>query len=202
MSTHPVSASRPGGLALWHIDAAGIALCAALGALWYFGGLQPLSAAAESREALQAQLSEQDAKLQDANNLRAAHRRTLSKLEEQIHSGQVTLQRLEQLNSRIATLTTLAQSHDLRVDEIRPGAPVVLSRYITVPIRLAGTGSYSDAARFVHALHSELRDLGVAGFELRAEPEAPDKTPTFAFSLLWYAAPGGAPAQAPQASRK
>jgi len=202
MSTARVIASRLGGLKLWQIDAAGLALCAGLGALWYFGGLQPLSAAAETREMLQAQLSEEDGRLSDANSLRSAHRRSLNKLEEQIKSGSVTLQRLEQLNGRIATLTTLAQAHHLRVDEIRPGAPVTLPRYITVPIRLEGAGSYSDAARFVHGLHVDLRDLGVAGFDLRAEPEAPDKTPTFAFSLIWYAKTAVPPAQTAEMPRK
>jgi Tfp pilus assembly protein PilO len=194
MGTRPIADRFPAA-ALWQIDAVGLGVCAALGAVWYFAGLQPVSQAAASRETLEAQLSERDTRLSELFSSRSTHQRTVTVLEEKIQAGSVNLRPVDDVNTRISELNTLAVRHDLRIDEVRPGAPVTLPRYVTVPIRLAGTGSYAECSRFMHALRSELRDIGVAGFDLRGEPEAPDKPPTFAFTLVWYAAPAAPPAR-------
>jgi Tfp pilus assembly protein PilO len=193
-----VLAERLPSLALWQIDAAGVAVCAGLGAIWYFCGLQPVSQASASREVLTAQLAECDAKLDGLMNARNHHARLADSLSHDIEASSVQLSAVGHLNARIADLNALASKHHLRIDEVRPAAPIALPRYVTVPIRLAGTGSYAECAGFLHALRGELRDMGVSGFELHGEPEAPDKPANFAFSLVWYAAPAAPPARAPR----
>ena len=187
-------AQRFPAAALWQIDALGLGVCAALGALWYFAGLQPVSQAAASRETLEAQLTERDTRLSELFASRSTHQRAAASLEEKIHAGSVNLRPVGDVNTRVAELNTLAVRHHLRIDEVRPGAPLTLQRYVTVPIRLGGRGTYAECSRFLHALRTELRDMGVAGFDLRGEPEAPDKPPTFVFTLVWYAAPAAPPA--------
>jgi hypothetical protein len=194
MSAFRRIARRLPSVPIWQIDAAGAAACAALGALWYFAGLQPVSEAAASREALTIELSARDSTLDGLFQARSTHQRIADKLSRDIESGSVKLRPAEHVNARIAELNTLAARHHLRIDEVRPGAPATLSRYVTVPIRLAGAGTYAQCSGFLHALRGDLRDMGVAGFELRGEPEAPDKPPTFAFTLVWYAAPASPPA--------
>jgi Tfp pilus assembly protein PilO len=188
-------AQRFPALPLWQIDTIGLGVCAALAGLWYCAGVHPVSEAAASREVLQTELAERDAKLDGLMASRAAHQRLATKLSDQIEAGSVQLKPVEHVNARIAELNALAVRHGLRIDEVRPGAPATLPRFITVPIRLAGTGNYAECSQFLHTLRSDLRDMGVAGFELRGEPEAPDKPPSFAFTLLWYAAPAAPPAR-------
>jgi Tfp pilus assembly protein PilO len=186
-------APRLQGFSLWHIDVAGLGLCAMLATLWYYAGVRPLSEAAASREVLQGELAARDARYDEAVRARSEQQQKAIDLQKQIDSDSIRLLTLDQLNARIAALNTLAKSYGLRIDEVRPASPVILPRYTTVAIHLAGAGTYADGARFLHALRTDLRDTGIVGFELRGEPEAPDKTPTFSFHLLWYAAPSARP---------
>jgi Tfp pilus assembly protein PilO len=179
----------------WQIDAVGIGACLAACAAWYFLGLRPLSEAKEHRIALSAELTARQGRLADLEKSLAAERGRLARLASSVSDGQVQLKTLESLNERLASLGELASECDLRVDEIKPGSAAPLRHYTAVPIRLAGTGAFPQAAIFFHSLQERFRDVGVAGFDLKGEPEATDKPPTFSIQLLWYAAPDAAAAK-------
>jgi Tfp pilus assembly protein PilO len=181
---------------LWRIDGIGVGICGALAVAWYFLGLAPLTNAKQDR----ARLEESFARTQDrlgAMEANAAQKLTqLGALREQLKSKAIKLESVAQLNERLARLSDLAVRFKLNVDELKPGTPYAAPHYTAVPIRLAGHGSYPQCAQFFHALQQEQRDVGVAAFELRGEPEAADKPPSFGVQLLWYAAPE--PARAPE----
>lgn len=189
MSDRRPLASLQSAFELWRIDAAGLAVCALLGAIWYFAGLKPLSDARAEHDVLQEQLTDRGGALEERSGERTARLRQVAAMKTKIDSGKVKLQNVDQLNKRIAEISALAGQAHLRVDELRPGAPVALRRYTTVPVRLDGTGSFPECVRFLHDLHEQFHDTGVVGFELRGEPEAPDKPSTFVLNLVWYADP-------------
>lgn len=190
--------TRPAALrvdpALLRIDAIGCAVCAALAGLWYFAGVHPLSEARAARESARTLLCDRDAQIAELYASRSAFQKSLRDMQERLNTGQVQLQPPEQVNTRIDQLTQLAAACNLRVDQIKPESPTVLAKYTTIQIRLEGAGSWADAARFLHRLKEKHPDNGITGFELRGEPEASDKVPHFAFSLIWYAQPPARPA--------
>jgi|ERR1044071_3038861 Tfp pilus assembly protein PilO len=190
--------SSAGSMRSWQIDAAGVALCLGLAGVWYLAGVQPLSAARASREVLQGELNERELRAGELDDECLHKKGQAENLRQQIESGKVVLAPVDKLNGHIAELNGLAAGHNLRIDIVKPSQPVVLPRYTTVPIRISGSGSFADAARFLHALHEGHRDTGLVGMELHAEPEAPDKEPYFAFNLVWYAEPPAPPAKSPR----
>ena len=189
MTPEPAKAPLP----LWALDLLGLAACAALGAGCYFMGIAPLDRAREARAALEVTLADradQRQQLADSKRRQEAH---LLSLRQNIEQAAITLEPADNINTRLRALTELAGGHTLRLDEIRPGNPAPLEHYTGVPIRIAGQGRYADVARFLHAVHQEFRDVGITGLDLRGEPEATDKPPTFAVHLLWYAEPAPPP---------
>lgn len=197
---------------LWQVDAAGLGACAILALVWYFAGLQPISEARASRDTLEAQLAEREDAVTSLYQDRSGRQTEINELEAQLDRAAVQMKPAEHVNTRVQELNRLAAGFPdgdggapdlrLRVDEIQPGAPKVLSRYTTVPIRLAGRGSYAACTRFLHDLKRQFPDTGIVGFELRSEPDSPDKPPYFSFNLLWYAAPAAPPAPAARAGEK
>jgi Tfp pilus assembly protein PilO len=174
---------------LWTIDLAGIGTCALLAACWYLLGLQPLSDARAARTALETELLARTTKQESLTAAQSKQKGVLDRLLGDVAAASIHLEGEDQINARLRSLAEWALAGNLRLDELRPGAAASFQHYTGVPIRLAGTGSYDAVARFLHTIHEKHRDVGVIGLELRGEPEASDKPPTFAIQLLWYAAP-------------
>lgn len=189
----PPARGRPiDRMALWQIDAGGLALCAALAAAWYYAGLQPLQQARADRVSAEEELR---AKTRDAETLqadRAGVQHRLKELEDAIGASRVRLEPADRINERVAGLTALARDEGLRLDEIKPGAGTALARYMTVPIHISGSGLYAKCAGFLTELHGQFPDVGVTSLDLRGEPATPDRPPHFVFDLVWYAAPEAA----------
>jgi Tfp pilus assembly protein PilO len=178
---------------IWYLDIAGVAACALLCVGWYMVGLSPLSDAKAARVALEAELGEHTEQQRKLLETKRRQEEQLLTLRERIEKAATTLEPASQINNRIRALTELAAPYGLRLDEVRPGDVAFLEHYTGVPIRIAGQGSYEQVARFLHGLHGKYKDVGITGMDLRGEPEAPDKPPTFVVQLLWYATPQAAP---------
>jgi Tfp pilus assembly protein PilO len=174
---------------IWYLDVAGVAACAVIAAGWYLVGLAPLSEAKRARVALEAELGGHTDQQRKLLETKQRQEEQLLTLKDRIAQAATTLEPASQINNRIRSLTELAEPYKLRLDEIRPGDVAYLEHYTGVPIRIAGQGSYEQVARFLHGLHEGYKDIGITGMDLRGEPEAPDKPPTFVVHLLWYATP-------------
>jgi Tfp pilus assembly protein PilO len=177
---------------LLQVDAIGIAICLACAGAWYLLGWSPLTEAKASRQFLAEQAAERESKLAEMEDRRRLHQERLQALDLQISEVRQPLEPAEHINSRLKTVTDMASECTLRIDEIRPGSATVLEHYTGVPIRVSGEGGYAAATRFMHEVQKRYRDIGVTGFELRGEPQAPEKPTTFVVDLLWYAKPHGA----------
>ena len=175
--------------ALWRLDAAGAVLALALGASFYFLGVEPLrrtrSANETARQALAAAQSSADrsrAELRDLEGQVAEARRAMA-------AAPLRLESTARMNTRMAEFNALASTRGLVVDEVRPGSPSAGPWFTEVPIRIAGSGPYASCLFFLNALASQFPDTGVAAIELRGDPTTDDTPAIFTFDLVWYAAP-------------
>jgi Tfp pilus assembly protein PilO len=185
------AAPRRARPSLLSINLAGAATCALMTAGWYLISLAPQQEARAQRQDLWEQLQPRLDKIGTLENQVLADRLLLSAVGEQIARGELQLRSIEQINQRIADITAAAGGHGLRLDEVKPGTPGTTHWFMTVPVRLSGSGDYPRLAAFLHALPTLFPDVAVTGFQIRGEPEAVDKPPRFELNLVWYAAPRG-----------
>ena len=90
-----------------------------------------------------------------------------------------------------------SMQYRMRSTSASPPSPLE-GKALIVPIKLAGTGSYPDLARFLHSLRETFRDTAITTLKLTAQPAAPNPARTsenvpaaFTIDLAWYAAPAG-----------
>lgn len=185
-------------LSLWQIDALGLLTCAVVGALWYSVGFHPLTEAKAARVAREAELPAREEAAFQAEKVRAAADRTLQQVRAQTEAYAIRLSGLERLTEAVAGLNQLATAQGLTCDELKPGQPTIGERFATVPITLVGTAAALDCTKFLHAVRTSHPDVGVVGFDLRGEPENPERPIRFTFNLVWYAAPPALAAPAPR----
>ena len=176
-------------MALWQVDLLGTGVVCAIAAVWYLGGVRPLSQARAERDSMETELTTQRSIAQDKAKLAAIQEKSLKKVQAEIASSSIQLLPADQVNSRVSALAGVAGKAGLRVDEIKPSAPVPLARFTTVPIRLSGAGEYKSISLFFDALRGEFRDTGLTAFKLQVSETAEGSELRFELNLVWYAAP-------------
>lgn len=169
------------------IDLLGVGVCIGLTAVAYLGLIDPAVQGHERYEEMQLQESDLTKQVRDLERQMAARRIDLGRTRDALEDERVELKPLSRLNQRLSRLTDLALATSLEVEEIRPAAVARQPEYSSVPIKLAGKGSYRDCAKFLHGVIEDLVDVGIASFELRSEGEAGLSTGRFVFNLVWYA---------------
>ena len=174
------------------IDAAGAAVLLAISAGMYAGGVGPML---ESRSRHAARLAELEAGREASQKYKDAADRLKAQViavQEELTNRPMRLQPARMLNQRHADVTRLATEAGLEISELQPRAGVRKPLFQTIPIHLAGSGTYRTAAAFLHRLHKKFPDTGVSSFELTANPAVPVEGASCRFELVWYAAPGDA----------
>jgi Tfp pilus assembly protein PilO len=155
----------------------------------YLITINPIIRSESKRADVQSHIDEQRDRVMSLDVTREQLRKQLDEAREQVAASHVQLQSSEFLNSRLALIVELASTSGIEIYQSRPGRMIDTPRYQAVPISLAGVGSFTDCAAFLHRLHETLGDTGVEAFELTGTPEAPNSTASFRFELVWYAAP-------------
>ena len=184
----PVSADRR----LFIVDVTALcamALIAGAVYAWHVGPRLADAAALEERRAILVQRNEEAQ--QASQNLRKTQGH-LEEIRATAAREPVRLKRPDEINSRLAELTALADGLDsgaLRIEQINPGGPIKGARYSVVPIRLAGEGSYVACAEFLARLHSQFLDTAVTGYSLAQDASRDDGRARFSVDLAWSAAP-------------
>lgn len=170
------------------IDAAAVVACVVLTAAVFFAGLRPLMRQREVRVQQRQQLVAHREEVAQVTTTLGAMRQQMITAEQKIAHNTLRLEPLDALNQRVAHITELAGRCGLRIERIRPGTSVAGEHYHTIPIAVAGSGSFQDSTAFIHTLHQTLPDVAVRSLGLEGRPggAAP---PTFRFELTWYAAP-------------
>lgn len=171
----------------WRMDAAALILMAVVGGSAWALHMGPLFQQKGDYQARQADLARVQQQSRQAEQSLATTVSQLAATEEQLAQRGMVLQPLEQINARLARLTSLAGSSRLQVDGLEPGKAVASARFQTVAIRLSGRGSSRDCASFLRGVHEQLPDTQVVSFRLSAGGE--EHSAGFECDLLWYAAP-------------
>ena len=109
-------------------------------------------------------------------------------VQEELAQSEIELESADQINRRIAELTTLVGDCTLEVDDVQTGRIVTGPKCDLVPISIAGRGGYKQCAAFLHTLCRTFPDISVTRFDLTGNPAEPKELGKFHFELLWHAA--------------
>jgi Tfp pilus assembly protein PilO len=170
------------------IDIAGIVLCGALALALFFLLVQPLMNRYNEFVIQRAELeTRKESAVTSTAALKTAQFR-LSTLQQQLADVPIHLQPARLVNARVAELTDLATKSALRVEDLAPGKIISASRFETVPIHFAGSGTYRTCTLFLRRLRQTYPDIGVASFKLQGSPDSPDSAARFTFELEWFCA--------------
>lgn len=165
---------------------AGLAV-AALGSAFYMLGVKPVVDLKGQQTVLESFLQQQRSAAGEALTKVHEKETKLSQTQNALKSNPVHLQPSGTVNARINKLTDLATKFDLKVDEIQPAEPTYGADYGTIPIHLAGRGTYRTWTAFLHEMTELLPDTSVQSFELSSKPG--DAAAEFHVSLRWYVLP-------------
>ena len=150
--------------------------------------VQPLRRSMAEEARLETELSELE---EQAASHRLDLEQRLGRLRTELAAAEVELLPVHQLNRRLADMTALLEQSGMTIQETELGETRGGRWFRTVPIRLAGTGSFPQCAAFLHELRSEMPDTGVIAFDLSGSPDRPGQPTSFRFDLVWFAAPAG-----------
>ena len=173
----------------WHVNALGICVCVVLTMLFNIAGVLPVLREHAHNVKQHVELESQKTKAAKlaagANGLASRLRKVGQALDE----APVQLQTTRQLNQRLALLAALAAECGLSIDQTHSDRPYGSTWYQTVPIRLAGEGTYPTCALFLSRLRQTFPDTGVSAFELSGQPDSNSAASQFTFDLVWYTQP-------------
>jgi len=181
-------------LAQWsgrHLDIVGVAGAVVLTLLVYFGGLQPLRQDyVEQAERQQALTVQQDQALRLEAAQRAVQHR-LNGVRAALAENVLPLKPVSSMNVHVASISALAVESGLQIDDVQTGTAAENAHCESVPICLAGGGSYRGCTAFLSRLHERFPDTSVSALELVANRADPAGAGKFRITLAWYAAPKG-----------
>lgn len=173
----------------WRIDLAGIASLVGLALVVGLGGFWPLFSSQREQAREQAELIAEREQAARLDACLVSLRTRADAAHEALARGSLHLAPASALNRRLAEISTLAVESGLRIDDIRPDRAVSGPHYETVPIILAGGGTYRTCTAFLGRMRKAMPDTSVTALELTANAADPAAAARFRFDLNWYAAP-------------
>lgn len=171
---------------IYHVDVAGVTVCAILALLGYVVGIKPL---VQRRVGLAAQETRLNVQKRDAEKLAdsaASLKRKLASVKRALAESPLQLESTDSINNRISRVAGLAAECGMKIDEIQPGQWAASLRYKTVPIRLVAGGKFPACVALLHRLRVAFPDTAVASFELTGHPRTPATPAKFEVNLVWY----------------
>ena len=171
-----------------HIDLAGIFLCVVMAILGYYWGIRPVVQRHKTVVEQERQLKTNHKNLGELTGIISSLKDKLTTVSKALADSPIELQSAYSVNPRIARLTELADGSGIKIDKIQPGRPISGSRFQTVPIYLAGSGSFPAFVTLLSRLGETFADTAVVSFDLTANPAQAAITAEFQIDLLWYAA--------------
>ena len=169
----------------WRVYAVCALTCVALSAAGYALGVAPAMARAARAEADRVELSNRKQHAADLTAQAAGSRADLAATREALAALPLRLEPAALVNERIAKLTDMASDARLSVSEIRPGIVTEGRDFDSVPITIAGTGTYPACADFLHRLHDRFPDTAVRAFRAG---QTEGGAASFSVDLVWHTA--------------
>jgi Tfp pilus assembly protein PilO len=180
------------GASVVKVYACGAAVCAALTAAAYLFGVRPAVARYDDYVAQQLEFKTARQKAAGLLGVRNSTQNQLNAVNESLKNLTLRLEPASTVNQRLGKLTELAtRDCQLVIDEMRPMAATDGADYQTVPLLIAGSGTYPNCAKFLHRVRKDFPDTAVKSFETTNNSASPDNpTATFQVELLWHATKG------------
>lgn len=191
----------PGFAATLGVDACGLGVTLALVATFAFGVVGPAlrSQAAEREEAAKLASARADAKRLREDRMK--HDGDLERATRDLAATRVRVEPTSRLNARLAGLTEAGAAFGLVIDRIQPEPPTPTAKATLVPIRVEGRGGFPACRDWLAKLREDYPDIAVRALDIGRDTKTTENAATFAFELVWYAAPASQPAQAEPSSR-
>ncbi len=173
----------------WRVYLAGATVCAAMSCGVYVFGVRPAARKHHDFYARKQQVLDRRRQASHLAGQLNATRLQLSAVNDALVRHTLRLEPSHTLNHRLSRLNELAEASGLTIDEMRSGQAEDGGDYQTLPILIAGNGTYPACAKFLHKLRTTFPDMAVRSFETNNNSSSPD-TPaaTFQFDLGWHAA--------------
>jgi len=171
------------------IDGACAGTCVVIAAAGYLLGIRPAVQQRMTLSEARTALVDQERRAAEAENEVYKLKGRLADLQNRLSTMDVRLDTADRINTRFERITKLADQNGLALNQMAPGMTASGDRFVTVPIRMSGTGTFGGCVAFLGTLVKDYRDLGVSGFHLAAMQQPGRTDATFAFDLTWYAAP-------------
>jgi hypothetical protein len=175
------------------IDSAGIALLLVVIATAYALGIHP---ALDRRAAAELDRATLITESENAKAATSALQDALARRDAILarQGTQLILESADQTNSRISRLTALAAAEKIAIQQLTPGAATREpgKPFISVPIRVQGSGEFADCVAFLSRLREEHQDIAVPTASLAvAQPASENQAARLdiTLDLVWYAAP-------------
>lgn len=181
---------RTDGGGSWRaIDGVGLGLCLALTGLLYTVGVHPLLEQRREQQAIMREVATEQGEVATLTASLMAVRQEYVQVQRAVADNALRLEPLSALNRRVAELTAMARDAGLAVNGVRPGRPSVNEHYRTVPVQVAGEGSFHATEHFLKRLHEQMPDVGMWSLQLERHGSDLELDPQYQIELVWYAAP-------------
>ena len=169
------------------IDACGALVMIGLSVMVFVGVVEPTRLHNRHTSATMQASARERQRLAGANTLGRALKLQIQTMSAQLQHSPVKIYPPEALNRRLVKVAALAAASGLTVNELKPRASERSDRFVLVPIRLAGRGSYPSCTEFLHTLHDNAGDFTVCAFRLSGSPESANTVGEFTIELRWIA---------------
>ncbi len=170
------------------IDGLGVTIILGVAGLLYVAGVRPLQSAYAETVQLKAELWVANGTLKERRQSEAKASTTAHELSDRLDQLDIHLSNIDQMNSRLAELTGLAEQQGLLIESLRPGEQLSQERFRAVVISLVGRSSYTQAADFLGSLRRDFPDTGLQQVTLERIPGV-DGVARLQVEMVWYAAP-------------
>ncbi len=180
------------------IDAIGVGLVLGVAGLLYIAGVRPLQNAHADTVKHKADLWLANGTLKERRLTESQASQAAQQLTDRLEQLDINLHNIDQMNTRLAGLTSLAEKAGLTIESFRPGEQLSEERYRAVVISLVGRASYGQVSDFLGSLRRNFPDTGLQKITLE-RVSGNDATGRLQIEMVWYAAPA---ASAGSADRK
>lgn len=169
------------------IAVVGLVACLGISAAGYFIGIAPALAGLVERRSQEQELAGHKHKSQDLAAELLDTRKRLAGARRELAELPLRLESASTVNRRINQFAVVAGESKVTLNEIQPGSPVEGQHYLTVPIRVSGSGTYPACAALLHNLRERFPDTTVQSFDLQnGTPGQTENLATFRIELAWH----------------
>lgn len=173
------------------VDLMGVGMVAVAIAGMYIGGVRPLQLAYADTVSLKAELWVAKNKMAEQKSSESRATETAQQLTQRLEDLDIELSSIDQMNTRLSRVTSIAEDAGMTLESVRPGAEVRTDRYRAVAISLVGRTGYIEAGNFLEELLRQFPDTGLEGIRIERIKTDDDITGRLQLSMVWYAAPDG-----------